>query len=126
MSEGAPVSGELVEVTLHRERDCASIARRLVDDPLRELIDEEPLDDLKAVVGELVWEAYVHGEGAIGLGVQARGERLRVVVIDEGERAACKVRERGGGGGLIVETLALAWGADERTHRLWAELPIRA
>ncbi len=125
MSEGAPVSGELIDALLAREPDCASIASRLVDERLHGLIGEQPLDDLKAVVGELVWDAYVHGDGAIGLRVQARGERLRVVVIDDGERAASKLLEQGGELGLIVEALALAWGADERTHRLWAELPIQ-
>ncbi|MGI8573217.1 MAG: ATP-binding protein [Solirubrobacteraceae bacterium] len=125
MSEGAPISGELIEALLPRELDPVSIARRLVDERLHRLIDEQPLDDLKAVVGELVSDAYIHGEGAIRLRVQALGERLRVVVIDEGEKAANKMREQGGELGPIVETLALEWGADERTHRLWAELPIR-
>ena len=126
VSEGAPVSGELIEVLLARGPDCASLARRVVDERLHGVIGEQSLDDLKAVVGELVCDAYIHGEGTIGLRVKALGVRLQVVVIDEGKKAAGKLREQGGQLGLIVETLALVWGADERTHRLWAELPLQS
>jgi serine/threonine-protein kinase RsbW len=88
----------------------------------------ERLDDLKLVVSELVDNAYLHGRGEIGMTIQSRLDRIRVEVVDDGEGAAVKIREHapegmGGFGLKLVDQLCAAWGAQEGTTHVWAELP---
>jgi two-component sensor histidine kinase len=72
----------------------------------------------------------VHGRGEIRLTLQSRLGRLRVGVVDEGNGAAVKIRERtpdsvGGFGLKLVDQLASAWGAHDGTTHVWADLPAR-
>lgn len=70
----------------------------------------------------------MHGRGEIRLTLQSRLGRLRVGVLDEGEGAPVKIRERapdrvGGFGLKLVDQLASAWGAYEGTTHVWADRP---
>lgn len=94
MSEGAPLSDELIDALLPHELDFVSIARRLVEERLHGLIGERLLDDLKAVVGELVWDepgrlrghSFNHCDGRLLAGASRGGlgerrSRLGHVVV---------------------------------------------
>jgi anti-sigma regulatory factor (Ser/Thr protein kinase) len=118
-----------VDTRLPRTRDCAAIARRLIEEHVGACTGEQPLDDVKLVATELVDNAYLHGCGDIRLKLSSRGKRVRVEVIDEGRGAAIGIRERGadelGGFGLkLVEQVSVAWGAYEGTTHVWAELSL--
>jgi anti-sigma regulatory factor (Ser/Thr protein kinase) len=119
------------ETRLPRTRDCAAIARRLVEEHLAADAAGHRLDDLKLVVTELVDNAYLHGRGEIGLVLRTNGHFVRVEVVDEGRGAAIKIRERaadeaGGFGLKLVDELSSAWGAYEGTTHVWAEVLVEA
>jgi anti-sigma regulatory factor (Ser/Thr protein kinase) len=119
-----------VEARLPRRRECAAVARRLLDKHLSARVGSAAMDDLKLVASELVGNAYLHGEGAIRLRIEWREDRVRLEVTDEGEHQAVKIREQpvlgGGGFGLpLVQELSSAWGAFEGTTHVWAEIETR-
>jgi anti-sigma regulatory factor (Ser/Thr protein kinase) len=118
------------DIGLPRSRTCGAIARRVVEERLTPRLNGQALDDAKLVVSELVDNAYLHGRGKIRLMIEPRSDRLRIEVIDEGNGAAIKIRERapeelGGLGLRLVDQLSTAWGAYEGTTHVWAELPYR-
>lgn len=54
--------------------------------------------------------------------------RIRIDVFDEGATAPIQVRDRvvpgfGGYGLRLVDSLAVRWGAGERSSHVWAEVP---
>jgi len=114
------------EVSLPREPACAAIARRLVEQDYGPELDVRRMDDLRRVVGELVDNAYLHGDGQIRLRLVRQNGSVRVAVMDEGDGAPVRqVRtgERRAGNGLrLVDQLSTRWGvADGRTH-VWADM----
>jgi anti-sigma regulatory factor (Ser/Thr protein kinase) len=116
-----------VEARLPRERGCAGIARRFVEEHFTGEVEGEALDDLRLVATELVENAYLHGRGEIRLRLEAVGDRVRIEVIDEGEGEAIKIRREaedglGGYGLRVVDRLSESWGAHEGTTHVWAEL----
>lgn len=117
-----------IETDLPRTPGCGARARRWLEQQLGERLDDRSLQDVKLVVTELVDNAFLHGEGAIRVQLQLRGDHLRVEVIDEGEGVALQIDERGeevGGWGLkLVDRLAAQWGAFEGTTHVWAEIPV--
>ncbi|HLY50875.1 MAG TPA: ATP-binding protein [Solirubrobacteraceae bacterium] len=118
----------LIDVDLPRQRTCAAIARRLVDEHFADELDAGTLDDLKLVVSELVDNAYLHGVGQIRMKLTPQAGQVRVEVLDEGEGAAIKIRAlgaTGGGHGLrLVDHLCSEWGAFEGSTHVWAELSL--
>jgi anti-sigma regulatory factor (Ser/Thr protein kinase) len=116
------------EVELPRDRSCASRARRWLEQHVPRGTDSETMDDLKLVATELVENALVHGRGRIGLRLETDGDALRLEVTDEGENAAIRIRtqgkETGGWGLVLVDRVAIRWGAFEGTTHVWAELPL--
>jgi anti-sigma regulatory factor (Ser/Thr protein kinase) len=119
-----------VQMRLPRSRTCAATARRFLEQELREALTKAALDDARLVVSELVDNAYMHGHGKITLRLTRHAERVRVEVVDEGQGAAVKIRDRGpeelGGHGLrLVDAISTAWGAYEGTTHVWADLPVR-
>jgi anti-sigma regulatory factor (Ser/Thr protein kinase) len=71
----------------------------------------------------------MHGDGAIGLVVSRRGDRLRIEVSDDGHPPAIRIvplgEQRVGGRGLfIVDQMATAWGVPAGTAHVWAELAL--
>jgi anti-sigma regulatory factor (Ser/Thr protein kinase) len=120
----------MIETRLPRTRECAAIARRLVEEHLGAAPNQR-LDDLKLVVTELVDNAYLHGRGEIALMLRTNGLFVRVEVVDEGRGAAIRIRDRpadeaGGFGLKLVEQLSTAWGAYEGTTHVWAEVLVEA
>jgi anti-sigma regulatory factor (Ser/Thr protein kinase) len=117
----------LVEVELPRDRTCAGVARRTVEERTVPLA-AEIVDDVKTVVSELVDNAYLHGRGRIWLRLRRSCARLRVEVTDEGEGAVLAINPQpsseGGYGLQIVASLSRAWGAYEGTTHVWAELEL--
>jgi anti-sigma regulatory factor (Ser/Thr protein kinase) len=113
-------------VQLPREPRCGAIARRMLEERLCALLDEDALCDAKMVVSELVNNAYLHGVGAIELRARMVDHRLRIDVIDEGHDAVVEVHnaDYGSRGLQIVDSLVTAWGALEGATHVWAELPI--
>lgn len=91
---------------------------------LSAVLTKRELEDLRAVVSELVANAYVHGEGAIRLRVEVEPDHVRGEVADEGSGFEADVRERGireiGGRGLfIVAALACRWGVYDDSSHVW-------
>jgi anti-sigma regulatory factor (Ser/Thr protein kinase) len=120
---------EAIEVRLPRTRQCAAMARRLVEEHLGADGPQDRLGDVKLVVSELVDNAYLHGRGEVRLVLRPSGRFVRIEVIDQGRGAAIKIRERatdeaGGFGLKLVEQLSSAWGAYEGTTHVWAEVPL--
>jgi anti-sigma regulatory factor (Ser/Thr protein kinase) len=116
----------VIESDLPRERSCAAIARRLVDEYFADDLDPRTVEDLKLVVSELVDNAYIHGVGQIRIKITPNPGRVTVEVLDEGEGAAIEIRAlgaTGGGHGLrLVDHLCSDWGAFEGSTHVWAEL----
>jgi anti-sigma regulatory factor (Ser/Thr protein kinase) len=128
-AEAEPPVTKAIDVRLPRSRQCAAIARRLVEEHLGGNSPQDRLDDVKLVVSELVDNAYLHGRGQLRLVLRPTGRFVRIEVIDEGRGAAIKIRERaadeaGGFGLKLVEQLSSAWGAYEGTTHVWAEVPL--
>jgi anti-sigma regulatory factor (Ser/Thr protein kinase) len=122
------VTENALELQLPRERTCALVARRWVEEEAGDRLSREALNDLKLVVSELVDNAYTHGNGKIWLRLRWIADFLRVEVIDEGRGAKVQIRQlgaRGGGHGLrLVDALASAWGSSGATTQVWAEFPL--
>jgi anti-sigma regulatory factor (Ser/Thr protein kinase) len=117
--------GDPLRSELPREPGCGGAARRLVERFLRERRLEALTDDARIVVSELVNNAYLHGRGRIELTVRLIDPgRIRIEASDQGS-ALVRVRRPDGLGGhglQIVSKVAVAWGADRRPTRVWAEL----
>lgn len=107
---------------LPREPRASALARRLVDEQLRDLFGRGVVDDVKTVVSELVNNAFLHGSGVISLELQSLGHCIRIEVSDEGDHADLVVQP--GHGLQIVAALSSDWGSDPGTTRVWVELPL--
>jgi anti-sigma regulatory factor (Ser/Thr protein kinase) len=119
---------EPLEVDLPRERRCAALARRFVEERFATQLDGRTIEDLKLVVSELVDNAYVHGQGQIQLRLHRLADGIRIEVLDDGRDAKIEFRKlgaHGGGHGLrLVDHLCSAWGSLQGRTHVWAEMPI--
>lgn len=119
----------VVGAQLPRDRTCATVARRLLEEYVREGLPEQSGEDVLLIVSELVTNAFLHGEGTIVLRVGRRSDRIRIEVSDEGHGGGISVvseSERGdhGHGLWVIEQLASAWGSERGTGHVWAELTL--
>lgn len=126
-----PQPSREVVASLPRDRHCASAARRFLRDELESRAAEQPLERALLTTSELVTNAWKHGKGTIELRIQTWSDRVRIEVIDEGENAVPKIRERagddsGGWGLRIVDDLVLQWGCYEGTTHVWADIALSA
>ncbi|HEY6798897.1 MAG TPA: ATP-binding SpoIIE family protein phosphatase [Kineosporiaceae bacterium] len=89
-------------------------------------------DEARLLLTELVANAVRHGDGALGVRLRLRDQRLRIEVADVGERMPAPsgpdvAADAPGGRGLrLVETLADSWGTDLDEHGkvVWCELDL--
>lgn len=125
---GSPSTrGWQMTAPLPRDPTCSRIARRLLDEYTRDVLNDDERADARQIVSELANNSFVHGQGAIQLRVSLSGNRLRIELMDQGRRPdririVPEQRRRLRGRGLwIVEQLAGDWGVD-RAGQVWAEL----
>jgi anti-sigma regulatory factor (Ser/Thr protein kinase) len=116
---------------LPRNPSCPTIARRLLEEYVREELGQQQREDAILIASELVTNAFVHGDGEITFIVSRVEDRLRIEVLDEGHPARIDVvpeqeRDDGGRGLWAVQQLASDWGAVDGTGHVWAELKINA
>jgi anti-sigma regulatory factor (Ser/Thr protein kinase) len=114
---------------LERQATAATLLRRWLEAEFSDVISGPRLAELQLVGTELVTNALQHGEGQVSVRVVLNGRVLVIEVVDEGTGAVPSIRARpadetGGWGLQIVDRLAVAWGAYERTTHVWAELAI--
>lgn len=124
------VRDPLVDVGLPRSETCTELARRQVHKHVADVLDQQTAGDAALITSELVNNAYVHGRGRITLRIRVVEDRLRIEVSDEGRPTWIGVRAAvdggtGGWGLWIVERLSIAWGAEELSARVWADVPLR-
>jgi anti-sigma regulatory factor (Ser/Thr protein kinase) len=140
-----PASGAFwgwsVRARLPRDVTCASVARRLLGEYVREHLDPVAADDALWVVSELANNAFLHGEGAIRLYIERFPDRLRIEVLDDGQSGRIESPDDGQSGRIespvesgaagearglfVVDRLAMAWGTMVNgTGHVWADMSI--
>ena len=118
--------------TLPPTAESASVARWLVNDLLRELVDDDTRDTAALLTTELVSNAIRHTRDELVISVRLLAGRLRVGVSDSSHRRPQLVqvgsRDTSGRGLHLVEALADGWGVepDERGlgKTVWFELAV--
>jgi hypothetical protein len=119
-----------VDARLPRTRDCAAIARRLIEKHVGADAGCQALDDLTLVVTALV-ERRLPPRARRDPSQARRARQSRARGGDRpGRGRAARITEQGpdevGGFGLsLVEQVSAAWGAYEGTTHVWAELSLR-
>lgn len=122
--------GSTLRRTLPPTAESASVARWLVNDLLRELVDDDTRDTAALLTTELVSNAIRHTRDELVVTVRVAGGRLRVGVSDSSHRRPQLVpvgsRDTSGRGLHLVEALAARWGVDPDERGLgktvWFEL----
>ena len=122
--------GSALRRTLPPTAESASVARWLVNDLLRELVDEDTRDTAALLTTELVSNAIRHTRDELVITVRLAGGRLRVGVSDSSHRRPQLVqvgsRDTSGRGLHLVEAMADRWGVDPDERGLgktvWFEL----
>ena len=119
-----------MSVQLPRDRSCASVARRLLQECAEADLSRRELEDASLIVSELATNAFLHGEGAIVMSLRRRDRRLRLEVGDEGIPPWIDVVSRpeldaADSGLWLVSRLASDWGTAGRSCA-WAELALEA
>jgi anti-sigma regulatory factor (Ser/Thr protein kinase) len=117
--------------TLPPTAESASLARWLVNDLLKDLVDEDTRDTAALLTTELVSNAIRHTRDELGITVRLSGGRLRVGVSDSSHRRPQLVqvgtRDTSGRGLHLVDALAERWGVEPDARGLgktvWFELP---
>lgn len=124
-----PRPARRAEIVLAPAPTCARRARRFVQDVLRPMRHDVPLDSVLLVVSELVTNAVRHAEGPPVLVVEAAPPRVRVEVRDQAPGARPTPRpatpeEENGRGLMIVAAVAADWGVEpaEDGKAVWAEI----
>jgi anti-sigma regulatory factor (Ser/Thr protein kinase) len=115
------------EANLPHNEDAPGIARRLLAQWLRPVLDPAELQSAELLASELVTNAVVHGLANITMRAQLDEDRLHVEVIDEGGGFEQAIRQAdfdsvGGRGLAIVDAEASRWGIHEGTTHVWFEL----
>jgi Stage II sporulation protein E (SpoIIE) len=112
--------------------ESATVARWLVNDLLRDLVDDETLDTAALLTTELVSNGIRQTREELVLSVRLADSRLRVGVSDSSHRRPQLVhvgsRDTSGRGLHLVEVLAERWGVDPDERGLgktvWFELAV--
>jgi anti-sigma regulatory factor (Ser/Thr protein kinase) len=129
---GERASGPTLRRTLPPSAESASVARWLVNDLLRDRLDEDTLDTTALLTTELVSNAIRHTGDELVLTVALDSTRLRVGVSDSSHRRPQLVqvgsRDTSGRGLHLVEAMADRWGVDPDERGLgktvWFELAL--
>jgi anti-sigma regulatory factor (Ser/Thr protein kinase) len=112
--------------------EAAAAARNALS-ALEPKLDEEPMNDVRLLVSELVTNSIRHSNGSgsrgpVTLDVEVTGDKLRVEVTDRGHGFEPHPREPGqskasGWGLYLVDNLSDRWGVI-RNHitRVWFEI----
>jgi anti-sigma regulatory factor (Ser/Thr protein kinase) len=127
---GPGAAGTTLRRTLPPTAESASVARWLVNDLLKSLVDEDTRDTAALLTTELVSNAIRHTRDELVVSVQVIGGRLRVGVADSSHRRPQLVqvgrRDTSGRGLHLVDALADRWGVDPDERGLgktvWFEL----
>jgi anti-sigma regulatory factor (Ser/Thr protein kinase) len=122
--------GSTLRRSLPPTAESASVARWLVNDVLRGLVDEDTRDTAALLTTELVSNAIRHTRDELVVTVRVAGGRLRVGVSDSSHRRPQLVqvgsRDTSGRGLHLVEAMADRWGVDPDERGLgktvWFEL----
>ena len=112
--------------------ESAGVARWLVTDLLRNLVDRETLDTAALLTTELVSNAIRQTREELVITVALAGDRMRVGVADSSHRRPQLVqvgsRDTSGRGLHLIEALADRWGVDPDDRGLgktvWFELDV--
>jgi anti-sigma regulatory factor (Ser/Thr protein kinase) len=125
-------AGPTLRRTLPSTAESASVARWMLNDLLRDLVDTDTLDAAGLLVTELVSNAIRQTGEELVVTVRLAGGRLRVGVADSSHRRPQLVkagsRDTSGRGLHLVESMADRWGVepDERGlgKTIWFELAV--
>ena len=125
-------AGPTLRRTLPATAESASVARWLVTDLLRELVDEDTLDTAALLTTELVSNAIRQTREELVLTVRLGADRMRVGVADSSHRRPQLVqvgsRDTSGRGLHLVEAMADRWGVEPDGRGLgktvWFELDV--
>ena len=127
-------AGPTLRRTLPPTAESASVARWLVNDLLRDLVDVDTLDTAALLTTELVSNAIRQTRDELVVTVRLASGRLRVGVADSSHRRPQLVqvgsRDTSGRGLHLVEAMASRWGVDPDERGLgktvWFELDVPA
>ena len=103
--------------------------RKIMNAHLRLWRVPEPLvEDVLVALSELVTNAVVHGNGAVGLEVRCSSKRLRIEVTD-GSPAPAELRyaedgDVSGRGLFLVAYFATEWGVSDDGMTTWCEFEL--
>jgi anti-sigma regulatory factor (Ser/Thr protein kinase) len=131
---GRGAAGSTLRRTLPPTAESASVARWLVKDLLKNLVDEDTRDTAALLTTELVSNAIRHTRDELVVSVRVAGGLLRVGVADSSHRRPQLVqvgqRDTSGRGLHLVEAMADRWGVDPDERGLgktvWFELATSA
>jgi hypothetical protein len=126
-------TGPALRRTLPPTAESASVARWLVNDLLRDLVDEDTLDTAALLTTELMSNAIRQTREELVITVRLAGGRMRVGVADSSHRRPQLVqvgsRDTSGRGLHLVEAMADRWGVDPDDRGLgktvWFELDLQ-
>ena len=102
---------------LAAEPASARLARRFMRDFCTAAdLGDDVCETAALLVSELVTNAVIHARSEMELGVQMRGDRIRVEVVDRSDepvrRRGAEGDDQSGRGMDLVESLAAAWGIE--------------
>jgi Stage II sporulation protein E (SpoIIE)/Histidine kinase-like ATPase domain len=125
-------AGPTLRRTLPPTAESASVARWLVNDLLRDLVDADTLDTAALLTTELVSNAIRQTRDELVVTVRLAGDRLRVGVADSSHRRPQLVqvgsRDTSGRGLHLVEAMSTSWGVEPDDRGLgktvWFELDL--
>lgn len=131
---GQGPGGSTLRRTLPPTAESASVARWLVNDLLKNLVDEDTRDTAALLTTELVSNAIRHTRDELVVSVRVAAGRLRVGVADSSHRRPQLVqvgqRDTSGRGLHLVDSMADRWGVDPDERGLgktvWFELAATA
>jgi anti-sigma regulatory factor (Ser/Thr protein kinase) len=129
---GERESGSTLRRRLPPSAESAGVARWLVNDLLRDLVDEDTRDTAALLTTELVSNAIRHTRDELVVTVRVAGGRLRVGVADSSHRRPQLVqvggRDTSGRGLHLIDAMADRWGVDPDDRGLgktvWFELAV--
>jgi anti-sigma regulatory factor (Ser/Thr protein kinase) len=107
--------GDSLVLTLNRDSNAPSIARRRTVAAVDHAVDGRRRADLELLVSEIVSNAVLHGQGEITLVVWLANGHVHVQVSDEGNELPRQQPSTGAHGGFglrLLEQLSVDWGVD--------------